>query len=54
MYEKEISKFINELQTRKEYIDPELENRFWFNKYIKQEVNSVKSGFVNKLMYIKK
>ena len=39
---------INEHQTRKKYIDPELEKRGWHKKYIKEEVNSVKSDFNNR------
>lgn len=44
----EISKSINELQTRKELIDPVLRKMGWIDKYIKQEVNSVKSDFNQK------
>ena len=36
---------INENQTRKRYIDPVLEKMGWYKKYIKEEVNSVKSDF---------
>jgi len=36
---------INENQTRKRYIDPVLGNKGWYKKYIKEEVNSVKSDF---------
>ncbi len=39
---------ISEHKTRKEYIDPLLEKRGWLKKYIKEEVNSVKSDFKNK------
>lgn len=39
---------IGEKQTREKYIDPELKRRKWLKKYIKEEVNSVKSDFVNK------
>ena len=39
---------INENQTRKQYIDPELEKAGWIKKYIKEEVNSVKSDFNQK------
>ena len=46
--EENISVLINENKTRKKYIDPELEKRGWLKKYIKEEVNSVKSDFVNK------
>jgi len=41
-------KLMSEHQTRKKYIDPELEKRGWLKKYIKEEINSVKSDFVNK------
>ncbi len=44
----DISNDISELRTRKQYIDPELEKRGWLEKYIKAEVNSVKSDFVGK------
>ncbi|MDP2766561.1 MAG: helicase-related protein, partial [Candidatus Methanoperedens sp.] len=44
----ENSKSINELQTRKELIDPVLRKMGWIDKYIKQEVNSVKSDFNQK------
>ena len=46
--EEKITEFINENKTRKKYIDPELEKRDWLKKYIKEEINSVKSDFVNK------
>ncbi len=36
---------INENQTRKELIDPVLSKMGWLKKYIKEEVNSVKSDF---------
>ena len=36
---------ISEFKTRKQYIDPALERRGWLKKYIKEEVNSVKSDF---------
>ena len=39
---------ISEFKTRKQYIDPALERRGWLKKYIKEEVNSVKSDFKNK------
>jgi len=39
---------INEFKTRKEHIDPALERVGWLEKYIKEEVNSVKSDFKNK------
>jgi type I restriction enzyme, R subunit len=39
---------ISEKITREKYIDPELKKRGWLDKYIKEEVNSVKSDFVNK------
>jgi type I restriction enzyme, R subunit len=38
-------KYLSELQTRKKLIDPQLEARGWKKKYIKEEVNSVKSDF---------
>jgi len=41
-----------EKQTREKYIDPELKRRKWIQKYIKEEVNSVKSDFVNKRFII--
>lgn len=44
----ENSKSINELQTRKELIDPVLRRMGWIDKYIKEEVNSVKSDFNQK------
>jgi type I restriction enzyme R subunit len=43
-----ISKSINELRTRKELIDPVLRRMGWIDKYIKQEVNSIKSDFNQK------
>src|SRR3990170_6204970 len=43
-----ISKSINELQTRKELIDPVLRRMGWIDKYIKEEINSVKSDFNQK------
>lgn len=43
---------INENQTRKRYIDPILEKMGWYKKYIKEEVNSVKSDFnTNKFVF---
>ena len=39
---------ISEKTTREKHIDPELKKRGWLKKYIKEEVNSVKSDFVNK------
>lgn len=36
---------INEHHTRTEYIDPELIKKSWLQKYIKEEVNTVKSDF---------
>jgi len=39
---------ISENQTRKELIDPLLAKMGWLKKYIKEEVNSVKSDFNNK------
>lgn len=41
------AKYINERRTRKEHIDPALERAGWHWEYIKEEVNSVKSDFVN-------
>ncbi|WP_227716987.1 DEAD/DEAH box helicase family protein [Methanobacterium paludis] len=38
----------NEQKTRKDLIDPALEKVGWLSKYIKEEVNSVKSDFKNK------
>lgn len=38
----------SEAKTRKQYIDPALNRRGWLKKYIKEEVNSVKSDFKNK------
>jgi len=38
----------SEAKTREKYIGPELSKRSWFQKYIKEEVNSVKSDFINK------
>lgn len=46
--EPDLLELINEHRTRKRYIDPELEKRGWLKKYIKEEVNSVKSDFANK------
>jgi type I restriction enzyme R subunit len=34
-----------EKKTRKDRIDPELRKRVWLDKYVKEEVNSVKSNF---------
>ncbi|RLG15680.1 MAG: restriction endonuclease subunit R [Candidatus Nanohalarchaeota archaeon] len=39
---------ITEYQTRKKYIDPDLKKVGWLKKYIKEEVNSVKSDFRQK------
>src|SRR5659263_50209 len=39
---------INENQTRKKLIDPDLKKMGWLLKYIKEEVNSIKSDFKNK------
>lgn len=41
------SEYLSELLTRKQYIDPQLEKAGWLKKYIKDEVNSVKSDFKN-------
>lgn len=43
-----IGENINEWRTRKEIIDPQLSKVGWLPKYIKEEVNSVKSDFKNK------
>lgn len=48
MAREEFSGSMDEERTRKKYIDPELSKRKWITKYVKQEVNSVKSDFVNK------
>jgi len=39
---------IDEHQTRKKCIDPVLKQRGWLEKYIKEEINSVKSNFKEK------
>ncbi|MDR3062832.1 MAG: DEAD/DEAH box helicase family protein [Methanobrevibacter sp.] len=39
---------INEDETRKKYIDPLLENLGWKSRYVKEELNPVKSNFKNK------
>jgi type I restriction enzyme R subunit len=39
---------MSEFKTRKQYIDPVLDRSGWRDKYIKEEVNSVKSDFKNK------
>ena len=44
----DIVKLIDENKTRKTYIDPTLKEIGWFKKYIKEEVNSVKSDFINR------
>ncbi len=44
----DIIKLINENQTRKKFIDPVLYKVGWLKKYIKEEVNSVKSDFNQK------
>lgn len=44
----DIIKLINENQTRKKFIDPVLNKTGWLKKYIKEEVNSVKSDFNQK------
>ena len=38
----------SEHKTRKELIDPEIKKRGWLKKYIKEELNSVKSDFIKK------
>ncbi|MBI4044148.1 MAG: hypothetical protein HY392_00390, partial [Candidatus Diapherotrites archaeon] len=42
-----VEEWINESVTRK-VIDKQLKNSGWIEKYIKEEVNSVKSDFVSK------
>ena len=44
----DIISLINENQTRKKFIDPVLIKMGWLRKYIKEEVNSVKSDFNQK------
>ena len=44
----DIIQLMKEHQTRKKLIDPELTKAGWLKKYIKEEVNSVKSDFKNK------
>ena len=44
----DIISLINENQTRKKFIDPVLYKMGWLRKYIKEEVNSVKSDFNQK------
>lgn len=44
----DVAALISENQTRKKYIDPELKKADWIKKYIKEEVNSVKSDFNQK------
>lgn len=44
----DLLQLMNEHRTRKTYIDPELKKRDWLAKYIKEEVNSVKSDFNKK------
>lgn len=39
---------ISEFRTRKKYIDPALKKVDWLDKYIKEEINSIKSDFKNK------
>jgi type I restriction enzyme R subunit len=45
---KDILGSISEFETRKKYIDPSLDRVGWLKKYIKEEVNPVKSDFKNK------
>ena len=45
----DLMQLMNEHRTRKKYINPELKKRGWLTKYIKEEVNSVKSDFNKKL-----
>ena len=45
---KDIIGSITEFETRKKYIDPSLDRVGWLKKYIKEEVNPVKSDFKNK------
>ncbi len=44
----DILRSINEHQTRKELIDPVLHKIGWIDKYIREEVNSIKSDFIRK------
>jgi len=39
---------MSEKRTREKYINPELEKWNWIKKYVREEVNSVKSDFINK------
>ncbi|HKZ93676.1 MAG TPA: DEAD/DEAH box helicase family protein [Candidatus Bathyarchaeia archaeon] len=39
---------MGEKRTREKYIDPEISKRKWIPKYVEEEVNSVKSDFVDK------
>lgn len=48
MTEEEFFESADEKLTREKYIDPALKKRDWLTKYVKIEVNSVKSDFVNK------
>lgn len=47
LYADDVS-LLSEFKTRKQYIDPELKKQGWLPKYIKEEVNSVKSNFKDK------
>lgn len=51
LYADDIS-LISEFRTRKQFIDPELKREGWTSKYIKEEVNSVKSNFKDKKIVI--
>lgn len=48
MIEEERLDSADEKLTRQKYIDPALKKRGWIEKYVKVEVNCVKSDFVNK------
>ena len=44
----EPSDSLSKRRTREKYVDPELLRRNWLQKYIKSDVNFVKSDFANK------
>ena len=44
---------LSEYKTRKKYIDKQLQNAGWNQKYIKEEVNPIKSDFVNKKIVLR-
>jgi len=48
MVEEEFSDSADEKLTREKYINPALRKREWNPKYVKEEINSIKSNFVNK------